>query len=189
MHTDPGDCFAFNSSLSSFCLLSFSAVQAQENILHLAKFAICCQLQINSVSVLVANWPRAVSMLSLAVAMGNFCSLPYKHPFSGQKANAFIVRCHWKYQLLTKDADTQNSNIMPAIDIYTVPLQQKAHGLFITTVMWLVYSPHQGFLPALLQLTDNPAISTSNSSSFCLAGVPLTCVSHSQASGQSSPVA
>lgn len=87
----------------------------------------------------------AVSMLSLAVAMGNFCSLPYNDPFSGQKANAFAVGCPWKYQLVTKDADRQNSSIIFANDIYAVPLHHQAHVLFITTVMWLAYSPQPRF--------------------------------------------
>lgn len=34
-------------SILPLCLLSFSAVQSQENILHLAKFAIYYHLQIN----------------------------------------------------------------------------------------------------------------------------------------------
>ena len=56
-HIDPGDSFAFYSSSSLFCLLSFSAIQAQANILHLAKFAICKQRQTNSGSIPVAIWP------------------------------------------------------------------------------------------------------------------------------------
>lgn len=79
---DPGDCFAFYSSSSSFCLLSFSAVQAQENILYLAKFAICYQLQINSGSLLVANWPRSCFNALFGSSCGEFLLPALQWPIS-----------------------------------------------------------------------------------------------------------
>lgn len=83
-------------SILPLCLLSFSAVQSQENILHLAKFAIYYHLQINSVSVLVANWAQSCFNALFGSSYGEFL-LPRIF-----RTNAFTLRCHWKHQLSPK---------------------------------------------------------------------------------------
>lgn len=66
LHTDPEDSFAFYSSSNPFCLLSFSAIQAQENNLHLAKFGILT----NSGSTPVATWTQSCFHTLLASRYG-----------------------------------------------------------------------------------------------------------------------
>lgn len=138
MHAGPADSFTFYSSLSPFCLQSFGAVEVWENILHLAKFAICKQCQTNTGSSPVPVWPQSCLKTLFAVAMGNFCSPLYKDPFFRTEGKCLCCLCHWKYKLVTEDPGTQKGGSVTPLclhDIYAIP-PITSKRVYILSPLW-----------------------------------------------------